>query len=246
MTQKSSSDLFRDAPFAARSDGMLRREDFNRERIDWLRDMARDAGQDWVISHEERDASRAKATSHLKSGEPVWVFAYGSLMWNPAFHVADTARAQIFGYHRSFCLNLIIGRGSPEYPGLMLALDRGGSCVGLAHKIAPEHVDSELDILWMREMLLGSYRPAWLSARMEDGTREVLTFVADRTHNRYMGPQPLEKAATRIARSEGYVGDNRTYLYNTVKHLNELGIADRSLLTLESEVRRIAQEPKSQ
>jgi len=246
MTQKSSDAFLRDAPFSVAPDGMLRREDFTRERIDWLRERGKEIGQDWVLSHEERDASRAEATGHLIAGEPVWVFGYGSLMWNPAIHVVTTERAQVFGYHRSFCLNLIFGRGSPEYPGLMLALDTGGSCVGLAHKIAPEHVESELDILWMREMTLGSYKPVWLTARFATGPRTVLTFAANKAHERYVGPQPFGNAARRIAISEGYVGDNRTYLYNTVRHLDELGIKDGSLHKLEREVRRIADEPDPQ
>ncbi len=246
MTRKSSNALLRDAPFSIAPDGLLRREDFTRERIDWLRERGKEIGQDWVLSHEERDASRAEATMHLTPGEPVWVFAYGSLMWNPAFHVAATERTQVFGYHRAFCLNLIFGRGSPENPGLMLALDTGGSCVGLAHKIAPEHVESELEILWLREMSLGSYKPAWLTARFKEGPRPVLTFVANKAHERYVGQQTMETAAKRIAVSEGYVGDNRTYLYNTVKHLDELGIADGSLHRLEHEVRRIAGEPQAQ
>jgi cation transport protein ChaC len=250
MTPKSSEEtiseaMARKAPADFAPDGVLRREDFSRERITQLRDLALEFDQDWIITHEERDANRAAATRHLKPGAPVWVFGYGSLMWNPAIHVAATERAQIYGYHRSFCLNLIFGRGAPDNPGLMLGLDSGGSCVGLVHKIAPEHVESELEILWLREMIGMGYAPKWLTAKCESGTREVLTFVANKADERYLGPQPLTEAAARIARSEGILGKNRDYLYSTIKHLDELGIGDGPLHELEREVRRIAGEPRA-
>ena len=246
MTQKSSKNVFDKAPFTFAPNGVLRREDFSRERINWMRDRAQELGQDWILSHEERDASRLEAMKGIAPGKPVWVFGYGSLMWNPAIFVAATERAQVFGYHRSFCLNLTFGRGAPDKPGLMLGLDTGGSCVGLAHKIEPEHVDSELDILWMREMLFGSYKPAWVTAQFSTGPQDVLTFVANKSHERYLGPQPPNLAAKRIASSEGYLGNNRDYLYNTVKHLDELGIGDGPLHKLEREVRRIAGEPRAE
>lgn len=248
MTQKSSRSSnkspFQDAPFEFAPGGILRREDFTRDRISWLRERALELGQDWIITHEERDASRQEVLKQIEPGEAVWVFGYGSLMWNPAFFVADTERAQIYGYHRSFCLNLIFGRGAPDKPGLMLGLDTGGSCVGLAHKIAAEHVESELEILWLREMIGATYKPTWLTARFPSGRQKVLTFVANKEHQRYLGPQDFDFAAQRIATSEGYLGDNRTYLYNTVEHLDELGICDGPLHTLEREVRRIAGEPQ--
>lgn len=218
----------------------MRREDFSRDRIDWLREAAAQMGQDWVLTHEERDASRVEATKHLKPGKPVWVFGYGSLMWNPAIHVAKTVRARIFGYHRAFCLDLTLGRGSPETPGLMLGLDNGGSCVGIAHKIAGKHVNSELEILWMREMLGGTYVPKWLKADFGGQEQTVLTFIANKSHERYIGVQPFKAAAKRIAGSSGIIGDNRTYLYRTIEGLDALGIGNTPLHSLEKEVRRIA------
>lgn len=245
MTQKSSRDgqartPFEDAPFEFAPDGVLRREDFSRERLSWLYKRAQELGQDWIVSHEVRDASRAQVMDSIPDGEPVWVFGYGSLMWNPAFHVAGTVPATITGFHRSFCLNLTFGRGSPEKPGLMLGLDKGGSCVGLAHRIAPEHVESELEILWMREMIGTTYHPTWVTGETDQGPLSMLTFVANPNSERYLGPQEFEFAAARIASSEGYLGANRTYLYNTIKHLDELGITDGDLHELEARVREIA------
>lgn len=244
MTRKSSE---RGTPSPADfgKDGRLRREDFTRESIDRLRALAQANGVDWVISHEERDANRtAFIQKHLKRGQPVWVFGYGSLMWNPAIHVAATRPARIFGYHRAFCLSLTLGRGSTEKPGLMLGLDKGGSCVGIAHKIAASQVESELEILWMREMLGNTYAPRLLKGEVDGKPQTLLTFAANKAHERYIGTQPIARAAKLIARSEGILGTNRDYLYNTVRELDALGIGDGPLHELEAAVRRIAREPK--
>ncbi len=240
MTQKSSSSPFEDSPFDFAPDGIVRREDFSRDRLTWLYERAQELGQDWIVSHEERDASRAKVMDEIAADAPVWVFGYGSLMWNPAFHVADTLPATIQGFHRSFCLNLVFGRGSPEKPGLMLGLDQGGTCVGFAHMIDPHHVESELEILWMREMIGTTYHPTWVEGETERGAMRMLTFVANRESKRYLGPQEFEAAAQRIATSEGILGNNRSYLYNTIKHLDELKIKDGELHELEARVREIA------
>ncbi len=242
MTPRSSKNP---PPFKHGVDGRLRREDFTKDRIDQLRALADVGGQEWLVTDEERDQSRAEMTKHLAKGAPVWIFAYGSLMWNPAMHVAVSKRAQIFGYHRSYCLNLVLGRGSLEKPGLMLGLDRGGSCIGVAHKIAGEHVQSELEILWMREMLGTTYFPKWLRADVAGKQQNVLTFIANREGQRYLGPKPLRYAAKRIAMSSGILGTNREYLYNTNRELEALGISDGPLHALEAEVRRIAKEPKA-
>ena len=110
------------------------------------------------MSDTARRAS-LEATIATNPGREVWVFGYGSLMWNPAFHFQERRHGLIRGYHRKFCLRTELGRGEPGNPGLMLALDNGGSCHGVAFRIAPEVVDEELDIIWKREMLAGAYRP---------------------------------------------------------------------------------------
>ena len=172
-----------------------------------------------------------------------WVFGYGSLMWNPAINVIDSRKAHVRGYHRTFCLTLGVGRGTPEKPGLMLGIDRGGSCTGVAHRISAEEVESELSILWLREMMSGAYEPRWVNADVEGHRRtRVLTFVINRSHPRYEGTLSESDAARRIAHAEGILGTNRAYLYRTVSHLAELGIADGPLLSLERQVREFANE----
>ena len=217
----------------------LRREDFCEEWIEAVAARAARLGNYPMLSREERDASRAEFQSAIAGGESAWIFAYGSLMWNPAMHVAETRSGLVHGHHRVFCLSMMMGRGSPECPGLMLALDRGGSCRGLVHRIAPEHVESELKILWMREMLGGAYRPRWLEVRTAQGPVRAIAFVANARHPRYVGKLPETAMAERIARAAGNLGTNRHYLYRVIEHLEALGIEDGPLHRLEREVRAL-------
>jgi cation transport protein ChaC len=180
--------------------------------------------------------------TELSEGE-LWVFGYGSLMWNPAINVVDSKKAHVRGYHRTFCLTLGAGRGTPQMPGLMLAIDRGGSCTGVAHCIAAGQVESELGVLWLREMVSGAYEPRWVSADVEGVKRlRVLTFVINRSHPRYEGHLAPDVAARRIAAAQGILGSNREYLYRTVRHLAELGIEDGPMHALERHVRILANE----
>ncbi|MBU3914036.1 gamma-glutamylcyclotransferase, partial [bacterium] len=159
----------------------------------------------------------------------LWVFGYGSLIWNPAFRYAEKRPARLFGFHRSFCLYLTIGRGSPEKPGLMLALDRGGSCNGMAFRIATEDIESETKILWMREMISGAYNAHWGNLKADSGVIQGLTFVINRDHSRYNGKYSLDETVKALRRGEGYLGTCREYLENTVQGLNEINIHDKYL-----------------
>ena len=214
----------------------LRREDFCEEWIATATARAARLGSP-VLSPEDRETSRKRFLSEIAPGDDAWVFGYGSLMWNPAIHVAETRPGIIHGYHRSFCFDMLLWRATPECPGLMLALDRGGSCRGMAHRIAAEQVDSELGILWMREMLGGSYWPRWVLVRMGDETVRAITFVGNRAHPRYAGKLPEETIVRRIARAAGDFGTNRQYLFSLEKHLEMLGILDGPMHRLARRVR---------
>ncbi len=186
------------------------------------------------------------AAARGNEASPVWVFGYGSLMWNPAFHYAESRRAKLYGYHRAFCLKTPIGRGTKDYPGLVLGLDRGGSVHGIAFRVAEEAAEEELDIIWAREMLAGSYRPTWVSLADEDtGERfHAMAFVMRRDHDRYTGRLHPNETAERIANACGSLGPCREYLENTVAALDELGIGDGPMHDLLRRVRAIAPEEK--
>jgi cation transport protein ChaC len=217
----------------------LKREDFCDEWIDAIAARAARLGNYPMLSREEREASRLAFQRAIEPGEPVWVFGYGSLMWNPAMHVAESRPGIVHGHHRVFCLSMMMGRGSPELPGLMLALDRGGSCRGLVHRIAAHYVESELKILWMREMLGGAYRPRWLRVRTAEGEVRAISFVANPAHPRYAGKLPEPTIVDRIARAVGHLGSNRHYLYRLTEHLDSLGISDGPMHRLDRQVRAL-------
>ena len=139
---------------------MLKREELTAERIEQIVQDARKAGYDFFLSAEERAASLERALTRYAPGEEAWVFAYGSLMWNPALEFAEQQPCQVDGWRRSFCFWMPMGRGTPELPGLMLALEQGGACEGIAYRLAPQQVESELGLLWNREMLAGTYQSA--------------------------------------------------------------------------------------
>ena len=222
-------------------DGLLKREHFTAERVRAFSEfIAKQGGSPPLMSEEAREASRKAVHESVEPGQDVWVFGYGSLMWNPAIHVAESRVARIEGFRRAFCLTLSMGRGTPEKPGLMLGLDEGGECTGIAHRIAAENVESELTVLWHREMLSGSYNPTWLPADIRDlGQARVLTFVIRRDHARYEGILEDEIAAARIAAGEGILGTNRDYLFRTSEHLRALGIADDYVERLDGRVREL-------
>jgi cation transport protein ChaC len=190
-----------------------------------------------LMSDAERNAQvRTMMASAPKPGR-IWVFAFGSLIWNPAFHFAERRVARIHGFHRKFCLWSRAGRGSPERPGLMLSLESGGSCTGVAYRLAPGTEATELDVLWRREMFTMAYRPVWTQARTPQGTEPVIAFSANRLHERYIPDLDEQTVAHHLATGAGPLGRCCDYLFETTAHLRELGIRDRRLETLENAVR---------
>ena len=177
------------------------------------------------VSAEERQASK-EATLRDLGEDDVYVFGYGSLMWNPCIHFADRLEGTVYGYHRSFCLESFTGRGTPQCPGLMLALKPGGSCRGILYRIEDHLVDSELEVLWSREMIGGAYRARILPIRTAQGLKRSVVFVINSDHPRYRPSLSLEESAAAIAHASGWLGSCAEYLSNTVKHLDELGIGN--------------------
>jgi cation transport protein ChaC len=162
--------------------------------------------------------------------DDLYVFGYGSLIWNPAFHFEDKTTALLRGYHRRFCLRMIQGRGTRENPGLMLALDHGGACKGVAFRIAAPKAREELHVLWQREMFGGSYNARWVNLTAPSGRAiRAVTFVINRKHPRYLPELSLEQTAAIIGTACGDLGSCREYLENTISHLAELGLHDAGL-----------------
>jgi len=172
----------------------------------------------------------------LPSGRDFWVFGYGSLMWNPEVPHVEVRPARVHGLRRTFCVYSMRYRGTPQRPGLVLGLDRGGSCHGMTFRVPAAEAEAALDLLWEREMVSGVYHPRFLSCRTPQGTVEALGFVVDRRHPQYCGHLALQEVAALIAQGEGQRGRCCDYLANTVAHLAEVGIRDRHLLRLLEEV----------
>jgi cation transport protein ChaC len=215
----------------------LGREDFNEARVRAFAAIAARAGFS-VTTQAERDASLAAILASHPAEQDLWIFGYGSLMWNPALEVSESRPATVFGFHRRFCLDQQFGRGSPECPGIMLALDSGGCCNGVAHRIAAANIESEMRILWLREMPSGAYHPKWTRARTPSGQVRAITFVINREHPRYLGRLPVEVVVDRLAFAEGQSGTNFDYLEKTVASMGEKSIRDRSVAALLHRVRQ--------
>ena len=189
---------------------------------------------------EERAESQARMLADVGADEDVWIFGYGSLMWNPAIHYAERLPCLVRGWHRSFCLWTPMGRGTPDNPGLVLALDRGGSCRGVTYRVAARDRETELPLLWQREMVGDGYKPRWVTVRCDAGEKRAITWVINRQGARYAGKLPMETLARTLATASGRLGSGREYLENTVAHLDELGIGERPLHKIRDRVRDYA------
>ncbi len=175
-------------------------------------------------------------TLDLPRGD-LWVFTYGSLMWDPAFRHIAAEPALLRGYHRAFCIYSSRYRGTATNPGLVLGLDPGGSCKGIVYRIAVPHKSAALEALWQREMRRGVYWPRLLSVSAPGGRRTALAFVANRGHAGYAGRLAIDEAARIIAACRGERGPNIDYLLNTLRHLDALGVHDHHLHRLLEQVR---------
>jgi glutathione-specific gamma-glutamylcyclotransferase len=206
-------------------------------RNGWIQKMVRELGGVMrVLSEDELQASLAATLRGVDRANGVWLFGYGSLIWNPAFHFTDRLTGRIWGYHRRFCLWTHLGRGRPERPGLVLGLERGGSCQGAVFHIAAESAEEELAIVWRREMLSGAYRPRWVTVETPAGRVPAIAFVINPAHERYARFLPDDQIADAIATASGWLGPCTDYLVNTVDHLAALGIHDRPLERLRDRV----------
>ncbi len=177
-----------------------------------------------------------------ETSETLWVFGYGSLIWNPDFPVAERQIARVTDWHRSFCMRSIHHRGSVQAPGLVLALDHapGAICDGVAFRVTPGSEAETLQALRDRELISSAYLETTLPLALSDGRNiNALAYVIDPGHDQYCGNLPLAEQAQIIAHAAGGRGANRDYLFATADHLAELGIADPDLAWLSTQVRKL-------
>ncbi|HEV7276372.1 MAG TPA: gamma-glutamylcyclotransferase [Devosiaceae bacterium] len=176
---------------------------------------------------------------------PLWLFAYGSLIWKPEVEHLSHVPATAHGWHRRFCMQITRWRGTLEVPGLMMQLDRGGSCAGVAYRLPDEDHHGQIVRLLRRELdgNPATNVPRWIEVASPDGPVTALTFVAAPGGPRYAGRLPLQEVARTLARAAGHWGSTAAYLYNTVLKLEEHGIRDRNLWALQAmvaeEIRRL-------
>lgn len=162
--------------------------------------------------------------------QDLWVFGYGSLMWRPGFDHVETAAATLRGAHRSLCIYSWVHRGTQERPGLVLGLDRGGACRGMAFRVQAGKRDDVVAYLREREQATAVYLEVERTVELANGARvKALTYVADRRHPQYAGALPLERQLDFVRQGQGISGPNCEYVLNTADHLVQLGIRDHGL-----------------
>lgn len=191
-----------------------------------------------MVLHDDADYAAwvARMAATAPPG-PLRLFAFGSLIWKPEIAHTSECPATAHGWHRSFCLSMIRFRATPDCPGLMMALDRGGTCKGVLYDLPAEDLSTQLDRLFRREFTVKPINnvPRWITVRTPQGPVTVLAFVMNRASPAYLRLS-LDDQAARLARACGHWGTGAEYLMNTVTHLEARGIHDRTLWALQSRV----------
>lgn len=162
----------------------------------------------------------------------MWIFGYGSLMWRPGFDHVESQHALLRGAHRSLCVYSYVHRGTEQKPGLVLGLDTGGSCRGIAFRVDSASADATIEYLRVREQVTMVYREALRRVELLDGSKrkiQAVCFLVDRMHRQYAGRLPVSKQAELVARGHGVSGDNVEYVVNTLSHLDEMGLRELAL-----------------
>ena len=190
-----------------------------------------------LMDPEAFEASRRAMIERARETGAFWVFAYGSLIWNPIAEIAERRPARLVGHSRRFCMWAPIGRGTPEEPGLWLALDEGGVCDGVALRLPEGQWEEETTIIWRREMISGAYRPAWVTLETAEGPLGACAFLSNPAHDRYVEEVSHDRKVRAIAEGEGSLGTCRSYLYDLADGLARHGLSDPYIDRLAREVR---------
>jgi glutathione-specific gamma-glutamylcyclotransferase len=192
----------------------------------------------WRLTDEQLKTTRRTLLGDFSPSRDLWIYAYGSLMWDPGIYFSEVRLARLDGFERRFNYKTTVGRGSPETPALLLSIERQpGCCNGLAFRIAAGKADNESAILWRREMVRGNYSPALLPMHTPQGDIEALVFTADPENQEYAGELPLDETAAIIANASGPLGSNGVYLEQLSEQLQTLGLEDTYIAQLMAHVR---------
>jgi cation transport protein ChaC len=197
------------------------------------------SGSDKVLTTEELLQARRKIIPDKGIGEDIYIFAYGSLLWNPTVDYEDEFLAKVYGFHRSFCMKTNLGRGSFKNPGLMLGLDKGGSCRGSAFKLRNSEAIKNIDILFRREMVTGAYKPKLLKTILVNGRKVLsLAFTVDKKHKNYFQDKEIQTKAKMISNAHGFLGTCEEYFQNTLESLSELNIVDSEMTAISNYLKK--------
>jgi cation transport protein ChaC len=170
-----------------------------------------------------------------QSGADLWVFGYGSLMWRPGFAFLERRHARLVGAHRALCVYSFVHRGTPQTPGLVFGLDRGGNCRGIAYRVAAENRAATMAYLRAREQVTLVYREAWCPVWLDDDPQQsvsALCYLVDRGHRQYAGRLPVARQLQVVRQGHGRSGPNRDYVLAAVKEIARQGYRDQALRLL--------------
>lgn len=175
------------------------------------------------------------------ASDDLWVFGYGSLMWRPGFPFVERRHAHLHGYHRSLCVLSHVHRGTPDRPGLVLGLSRGGRCHGVAFRVEGREIEATVHYLREREQVTAVYLERRLPVRLDDGRRvRALVYVADPGHEQYAGRLPFDEVLRLVRQGQGVSGRNPDYVRSTHEHLTGMGVTDPLLQQI---VRALEEKP---
>jgi glutathione-specific gamma-glutamylcyclotransferase len=191
-----------------------------------------------ILTEEELQVSISETLKHYELDIDIWIFAYGSLIWNPIFKYVERRIGEIKGWQRKFCLLAPVGRGTRENPGLFLALESGGSCQGIAYRIEKANIADELSAIWRREMIVNTYIPQWVNVHNDQEEFNAITFVINRNHRMYAGDLTDDVIVNKIATAKGELGSCADYLKQTVEGLTAVGLVDEELFELYNQVKK--------
>jgi cation transport protein ChaC len=182
-----------------------------------------------IWSQEEMQSSMAETLRHWRDGDDVWIYGYGSLIWRPEFPYEERRLATLRGFHRALCLWSRVNRGTPECPGLVFGLDKGGSCRGVVYRLPAAGVRDSFPALWKREMATGSYLPRWMNCVTDEGCVRALVFVMNRASPAYIRGLPDDEILAIVRRASGRYGPCVDYVVQTAQALEAAGIHDARL-----------------